>query len=49
MGNEYEGVMQEAGRYTATANFGMDGRWRITVQVNQPSQRTVKDFDLEVK
>lgn len=49
MGDEYEGVMQEDGRYTATANLGMGGRWRITVQVNQPSQRTVKDFDLEVK
>jgi len=49
MGNEYEGVMQEDGRYTATADLGMGGRWRITIQVNQPSQRTVKDFDLEVK
>ncbi len=49
MGGEYEGVMQENGRYTATAELGMDGRWRITVQVNQPSRRTVKDFDVEVK
>ena len=49
MGNEYEGVMQEDGRYTATADLGMGGRWRITVQVNQSSQRTLKDFDLEVK
>ena len=49
MGDEYEGVMQEDGRYTATAELGMNGRWQITVQVNQPSQRTVKDFDLEVK
>ncbi len=49
MGNEYEGVMQEDGRYAATVDLGMDGRWRITIQVNQPSQRTVKDFDLEVK
>lgn len=49
MGDEYEGVMQEDGRYTATAELGMGGRWRITVQVNQPSRRTVKDFDVEVK
>jgi hypothetical protein len=49
MGNEYEGVMQEDGRYIATADLEMGGRWRITIQVNQPPQRTVEDFNLEVK
>ena len=49
MGDEYEGVMQEDGRYTATADLGMNGRWRVTIQIKQPSQQTVKDFDLKVK
>ncbi len=49
MGAEYDVVAQGDGRYKATVNLGMDGRWRFTVQVNQDSERVVVDFDLETK
>lgn len=38
-----------AGRYTATANFGMAGPWRITAKVEAPGRKAAtKSFDFAV-
>lgn len=41
---------QGNGRYTLTANFGMSGDWKVTVEVRGVTSQTIrKDFDLLVK
>lgn len=49
MAMEGQATAQGEGRYAITTNFNMDGAWKVTVQVNQGDQRTVKEFELGVE
>jgi len=54
---EMKGMMMQGnataqgnGRYAVKANFGMSGKWKMTVQVNKPGSPVLaQDFNVEVK